>query len=57
MSRANIIGQQYDPETGQLFLTFRVHPSGQRTYLYTGFDALAILRGDDPADYEGERVE
>lgn len=57
MSRANIVGQQYDPETGELFLTFRVHPSGQRTYLYTGLDALAILRGDDPAEYQGERVE
>lgn len=30
--------------------------TGPRTYVYRGYDAIAVLRGEDPAQFHGERI-
>ncbi len=55
MSTGNIIDQEYDPETGELTVTFSVHGGGTRTYTYSGAAAIAIQSGDDPSRYPTEQ--
>lgn len=39
-----------------VLVTFMMKNGGTRTYRYEGMDALAVLKGSDPADLQGERV-
>lgn len=56
MSTRNIIDQDFDEDTGILTITFQCRDGSQPSYSYAGLDAIAILGGADPADYEGEAV-
>jgi hypothetical protein len=49
-----LVGELLGEETS-IIVTFRVH-QGTMSYRYTGNAATAILAGDDPANYEGERI-
>jgi hypothetical protein len=41
---------------GGIDVTFSSHRGSPRTYRYYGAAAAAIMSGDDPSDYAGERV-
>lgn len=43
-------------EDDAVLVTFQMKNGGTRTYRYTGKDAIAVMKGSDPADLDGERV-
>ena len=53
MSTANIVDMT--PFLGGVTVTFQTREGEQISYSYYGSDAAAILAGDDPANYDGER--
>ena len=53
MSTANIVS--ITPFLGGVTVTFQTRDGGEISYTYYGSDAAAILAGDDPANYDGER--
>jgi hypothetical protein len=61
MSTANIVSIEPDPETFELMIpscvvVFRTHRGDLLSYRYTGYAAIKIMAGDDPAKYFGTAV-
>lgn len=50
------LGEAVGEEVSGIVVTFSVHGGGTRSYQYDGDAAAAILAGDDPSNYSGERV-
>lgn len=43
-------------ENDAVLVTFKMKNGGVRVYRYEGIDAIAVMKGSDPADLDVERV-
>jgi hypothetical protein len=57
LSTSNIISIEPDPVevlgVPSVVVTFQTHTQGQLSYRYTGYAAIAIMGGADPAEFFG----
>jgi hypothetical protein len=59
MSLSNIIKMKTDPDGSGIYrviVTFEDRRGVETEYLFTEDDAHAVWNGEDPANYEGEKI-